>query len=441
MDLRDFIVTPFIIIGVYAAAYFLRPRLCDEVNYGYFFPALTVKIIGALAVGFIYQFYYSSGDTFSYHTHGSRIIWEVLVDDPSSGLSLLFSNDSHDLYKYSSQIIFFNDPSSFFVVQLATLFDLITFSSYSGTAVLFAFVSFLGLWYLFRAFYEMFPHLYKRIAVCALFIPSVVFWGSGILKDTIVMACLGFATWLIKRIFIDRNRSVSAVFFLLISLMVIYTVKKYVLLCYLPVTLLWVYARSMQQIRQAMLRVMLVPIFLVVTIVSGYYAVQKVGEDDPKYALDKIAQTARITAYDIGFWSGRNAGSGYSLGELDGSFGNLVAHMPQAINVSLFRPYLWEVKNPLMVLSALEAFALLVITVFLFLRSPLGFLRSLGNPNVLFCLVFSVSFAFAVGVSTYNFGTLNRYRIPLIPFYLIALTIIADRSNNERKLDVLDATE
>jgi len=441
VDLRDFIVTPFIIIGVYAAAYFLRPRLCDEVNYGYFFPALTVKIIGALAVGFIYQFYYSSGDTFSYHTHGSRIIWEVLVDDPSSGLSLLFSNDSHDLYKYSSQIIFFNDPSSFFVVQLATLFDLITFSSYSGTAVLFAFVSFLGLWYLFRAFYEMFPHLYKRIAVCALFIPSVVFWGSGILKDTIVMACLGFATWLIKRIFIDRNRSVSAVFFLLISLMVIYTVKKYVLLCYLPVTLLWVYARSMQQIRQAMLRVMLVPIFLVVTIVSGYYAVQKVGEDDPKYALDKIAQTARITAYDIGFWSGRNAGSGYSLGELDGSFGNLVAHMPQAINVSLFRPYLWEVKNPLMVLSALEAFALLVITVFLFLRSPLGFLRSLGNPNVLFCLVFSVSFAFAVGVSTYNFGTLNRYRIPLIPFYLIALTIIADRSNNERKLDVLDATE
>lgn len=441
MDLRDFIVAPFVILGVYALAFYLRPRLCDEINYKYFFPALTVKIIGALAVGLLYQFHYRGGDTFSYHTHGSRVIWEVLTNDLSTGLSLVFSTDQHDVYKYSSQIIFFNDPSSFFVVQVAALLDILTFSSYAGTAVLFAFISFLGLWYLFRTFYEMFPHLYRRIAVCTLFVPSVVFWGSGILKDTIVMACLGFGTWLIKKVFIDRKGSLLELVLLVVSLVVIFSVKKYVLLCYMPVAIFWVYARNLQRIRQVMLRLMLVPILLITAGVSGYYAVQKVGEDDPKYALDKIAQTARVTAYDIGFWSGRNAGSGYSLGELDGSFGNLLAHMPAAINVSLFRPYLWEVKNPLMLLSALEALVLLVITAFLFVRSPLSFVRSLGNPDVLFCLVFSVSFAFAVGVSTYNFGTLNRYKIPLIPFYLIALTIIADRSNNERKVEVLEATE
>lgn len=421
-------------------AYYLRPRLCDEINYRYFFPALTVKILGALAVGLIYQFYYTSGDTFSYHTNGSRIIWEALVDDPVVGLKL-FLADSHNGYKYSSRILFFNDPSSFFVVQFATVFDLLTFSSYSGTAVLFAFVSFIGLWYLFLTFYEMFPHLHRRIAICALFIPSVVFWGSGILKDTIVMACLGFATWLIKRLFVDRRISIWWLVFLFVSLFAIFTVKKYVLLCYVPVAIFWVYMESLQRVRKVMVRIMLVPLVLAITIVSGYYAVQKVAEEDPKYALDRIAQTARITAYDIGFWSGRNAGSGYSLGELDGSFGNLVAHIPQAINVSLFRPYLWEVKNPLMLLSSLEALVLLAITAFLFFRAPLAFVRSLGKPTVLFCLVFSLTFAFAVGVSTYNFGTLNRYKIPLMPFYLMALTLIADRSNSERKLEVFDATE
>jgi hypothetical protein len=186
---------------------------------------------------------------------------------------------------------------------------------------------------------------------------------------------------------------------------------------------------------------MLVPLVLIITGMSGFYAVQKIGEDDPRYALDKIAQTAKVTAYDIGFYSGKDAGSGYSLGNLDGSFESMLALFPQAVNVALFRPYLWEARNPLMLLSSLEAAALLVITLFLLFRNPFRFFRSLGEPTVLFCLVFSIVFAFAVGVSTFNFGTLTRYRIPLLPFYLLALVIIADRPKSERNDEVLELTE
>ncbi|MEI9917915.1 MAG: hypothetical protein WDO14_03825 [Bacteroidota bacterium] len=442
MDLRDFIVTPFVIMAVYAIAYVLRRRLCDSVTYRYYFPALTVKIVGALAVGFIYQFYYSGeGDTFNYHTRGSRVIWELLMDDPSAAINLIFSGDLSSHNKYMSQIVFYHDPSSFYVVRIATLFDIITFSSYTGTAVLFGFVSFFGLWCLFRTFYELFPHLVKRIAISTLFVPSVVFWGSGILKDTVVIACLGFLTWAIKRILIDRKFSFMAIISLAVSVVFIYAIKKYVLICYLPVAIFWIYAGNLRRVQSPMIRVMLFPLLLMITFVSGYLAIQKVGQNDSKYALDKIAQTATITAYDIGFYTGKNAGSSYSLGELDGSFGSLVSHLPQAINVSLFRPYLWEAKNPLMLLSSIEAFALLTITVYLFARGPLRFIKSLGNEHVLFCMVFSLSFAFAVGVSTYNFGTLNRYKIPLIPFYLLALTIIADRSKSDKKLEVLEVTE
>jgi hypothetical protein len=39
------------------------------------------------------------------------------------------------------------------------------------------------------------------------------------------------------------------------------------------------------------------------------------------------------------------------------------------------------------------------------------------DPYVLFCLVFSLIFAFAVGISSYNFGALSRYKIPCLPFY------------------------
>ncbi|HMJ71702.1 MAG TPA: hypothetical protein VK508_22555 [Cyclobacteriaceae bacterium] len=441
MELRDILVTPFVVLLLYLVAYFLRPRLTNDETRSYFFLALTLKILGALAVGFLYQNYYSGGDTYNYHTHGSRIIWEVFMDDPLKGMSMIFSPYGHGLYKYTSRIVFFTDPASFFVVRVAALFDLVTFSAYSATAVLFAFVSFLGSWFMFRAFYELFPESKKKIAACIFFVPSVIFWGSGLLKDTLVIACLGFATYGIKRIFIDKRRSLLAIVMLIISLFVIFQVKKYVLLCFLPAAIFWVYGDNLQRVQSTMLRLMLTPLIIIITVASGLFVVVKVGENDPKYAIDRLASTAKVTAYDIGFYTGKNAGSGYSLGELDGSFQGMLKLLPQAVTVSLFRPYLWESKNALMLFSSIEASALLIITLIILFRRPMRFIAALKIPTVVFCLLFSLTFAFAVGVSTYNFGTLTRYRIPMLPFYLLALVVIADGANRERKIEELEMTE
>lgn len=416
-------------MAVYALAYYLRPRLCDEDNYRYFFPALTLKIIGAIAIGFLYQFYYNGGDTFGYHTHGSRVIWETLWNHPFDAVKLMLPVDDHaPMYQYASKMSFYYDASSMVIVRIAAIVDILTFSSYSGTAVLFALVSFLGSWCLFRAFYELFPDYKHRIAIAVLFVPSVIFWGSGILKDTVVIACLGFIVYMLKTSFIDWRPSLLKIIGMLIAAYVIYEVKKYVLLCFVPAALLWIYIHNLSLIPSVVGRILVTPMIIIIGGFSAYYAVQKIGENDPRYALDRLAETARITAYDIGFYSGKNAGSGYTLGEQDGSFRGMIALFPQAVNVSLFRPYIWEAKNPLMVLASLEATALLLLTLWLLFRRPLAFIRSLADPNVLFCLTFSVTFAFAVGVSTYNFGTLTRYRIPLLPFYLIGLVIVNERT-------------
>jgi hypothetical protein len=441
LDLRDFIVTPVIILLILIGAYLMRPFMSDDTTRRYFFPALLVKLFGALAVGFIYQFYYGGGDTFNYHTLGSRVIWAAFMENPFDGMGLISNSQNPELYKYTSRIAFYYDPSSFFVVRSAAVFDLFTFSAYSGTAVLFAFVSFIGMWFFFRTFYESFPHLHRQIAICAFFIPSVFFWGSGLLKDTIIMACLGIATYQIKRIFIDKKPTPGSVFLLMLTLIVMFNVKKYVLICFLPAVLFWVYSGNLALIRSTTLKLMLLPFIICASVLTGFYLVQKVGESDSKYALDKIAQTAKVTAYDIGFYSGKDAGSGYSLGELDGSFTGMLKLAPQAINVSLFRPYLWEVKNALMLLSAIEAFILLIITVYLFVRNPVNFFRSLGSPDVLFCFVFSVTFAFAVGASTYNFGTLSRYKIPLLPFFTMGLILMADQWKRDKKLAALEDME
>ena len=82
MEIRDVIVTPVVILAVLFVAYFIRPRVTDDLTRKYFLPALVLKIFGAIVLGFIYQFYYSGGDTFNYHTHGSRHMWEAIIESP-----------------------------------------------------------------------------------------------------------------------------------------------------------------------------------------------------------------------------------------------------------------------------------------------------------------------------------------------------------------------
>jgi hypothetical protein len=77
-------------------------------------------------------------------------------------------------------------------------------------------------------------------------------------------------------------------------------------------------------------------------------------------------------------------------------------------------------------LSAIEASMFLLITLkLLLLIGPARVWRAISSdPNIQFCLTFTMIFAFAVGISTYNFGSLSRYRIPCLPLYAIALVLI-----------------
>ena len=443
MELRDVIVTPIVLFLVYLVAFYVRPFVTDSENRGYFMLGLSAKIFGALALGFIYQFYYDGGDTYNFHTHGSRHVWEAFWDSPEKGIKLLLSDGTseRDIYKYSARIPFFRDQSSYMVIRLAGLVDLFTFSTYSATAIFFAVFSFIGAWGLFLTFYEDCRERKLWIALATIFVPSVIFWGSGILKDTATLAALGICTYEVKKIFIKKRFNIFSILLLVGALFIIYSIKKYILLCYLPAVLLWVFSDNLSHVRSGVLKIMMLPLIISLTVFFGYIAVVQVGKDDARYNISSLGQTARITAYDIAFQTGRDAGSTYNLGELDGTLTGMIQLAPQAINVSLFRPYLWEVKNPLMLMSALESMILLLLTVYIFLVSFRHLRVSLLNPSVLFCLVFSLTFAFAVGVSTFNFGTLSRYKIPLIPFYLLALVFIFHSSKRARNARALESTE
>ncbi len=361
------------------------------------------------------------------------------MDSPLKGIQLLFADGNYQgqTYEYAKQIWYYRDLASYFVIRVAAVFDLFTFSSYSATAVLFACLSFSGLWMLFRTFYQLYPEIHSWLAVSCLFIPTVFFWGSGIFKDTLTLTALGWATYCTYQLFVEKNNRwmLWNGFLLLLSFFVIFSVKKYILLCFLPAALLLLIVRNLYKV-QGVARALLIP--FAVTLFGGlaYLAINQVGKDDPRYNISRLAVTAQVTAYDIRYgWGARTGdGAGYTLGELDGTWQRMIELAPAAINVSLFRPYLWEVKNPLMLLSALESLGLLLITLYVIWKIRLEVFRYILIREVLFCLTFSLIFAFAVGVSTFNFGTLSRYKIPLMPYYLVALSIVWHKHKKRKSL-------
>lgn len=445
MTYQDLVVTPLYLLIIYLIAYLIRGQVSDRNTRRYFIPALSLKIVGAISVGLIYQFYYDGGDTYNYFHHGSRYIWEAFLDSPVKAFQLIFADGTYQsgTYQYATKIWFYRDLPSYFVIRVAGFFDLFTLHTYSATAVLFACFSFGGLWAMYLSFYRFYSKLHREFAVAIFFIPSVFFWGSGLLKDTLTLGALAWAFYAVVQLFFARRRILLNVLILLISCWIIYSIKIYILLCFLPAVTLWVFLAQLPKIKSMAVKVVLLPFVLVTAALLSYWMVLEVGEENARYNLDNLAYTAESTARWLSHVSRLEGGSGYSLGDYDYSPSGIIKKIPAAVNVTLFRPYFTEVSNPVMLMAAIESLILLGITFYVLFKSIRnGALSTLWQkPVIVFCLVFSISFAFAIGFSTYNFGSLVRYKIPLIPFYLIGLFILNYYSKRSRKISALDATE
>lgn len=384
------------------------------------------KFVGAIALGLIYQFYYGMGDTFGHWNHGSRWIWEAFMDNPILGLKMMFSEAGvHEptTFKYSSNIWYYRSSASMTLIKIIAAIDLLTFRTYSTTALFFAIFSFSGSWAFYSVIQKKYPGKTKLFALAILFIPSVVFWGSGILKDTITFGSFCWMTAIAFSFFVDHKISLLKLLLCVILGLLIYSIKIYILLSFLFALSIFLLFQYLSKLNNVIQKIIVAPVLIVLFIGGGYFIIDKVSEDNSRYALDKIGETAMITAHDIRYgWGARNGdNSGYTLGTLDGTLGSLIRLAPEGIIVTLFRPMLWEVKNPLMLLAALESLVFALLTCYVIFQSKWS---KLSNPIIIFCLSFSLLFAAAVGISTFNFGTLMRYKIPVMPIYACFLALI-----------------
>ncbi|HVG11515.1 MAG TPA: hypothetical protein VM843_00870 [Flavisolibacter sp.] len=425
----DLVLTPVYLLVLHFIAKKQRDKRYPDGHplQRYYLPGLWVKFGGAIFITLVYQYYYGGGDTFIYFNH-SKVINSALGDSVSTWLDLVLRRPldaNPKIYSYAVQMPFYTDASSYTVGAVCAVLGLLCGTTYLPIALLFAYLSFTGIWAMYRTFVNLYPKLHKELAIAFLFIPSTFVWGSAVFKDTVCMFGLGWLTYTTFRLFVNRDFSVRNILLMVISFYLIYKIKIYILLGFLPALSIWLLTTYSSKIASSGLRFLVKTAVIAVACAGFLFFSRLFAQDLKRYSLENIANTASSTRNWITYASG-DEGSSYTLGKFNTDIAGMLQKFPEAVVVTLFRPFPWEAQKLIVLLSAIEALIFAYFTILAFVRNGLLTAGKVitKDPNVLFCLIFSLIFAFAVGISSYNFGALSRYKIPCLPFYAAFLVIL-----------------
>jgi hypothetical protein len=441
LGIQDIFLGIIYLVIIYAIAYGLKSQQQKKgLDSQYFIGGLTAKLIGVTAFCLVYGLYYGGGDTVDYYK-GTLALANLMTEDFNSFYSILIENElKENLHAFNAETgnpswHIYRDPSAFAVSRYSVIFGLLGAKSFLVTSLLTATFCYIGMWKLYRLFTSTYPNTKKALAICILFMPSLVFWGSGIMKDSYVLGATCWFSYNFYHVFIIRKKILVNAFLLIINISIIMTMKPYVILSILPGALLWLNNAYLKQVSSNFIKLMIIPVLGLVILVSGFFLYRNMGSLMGDYGnLDQAVEKAKIIQQDL-LREEQYGGNNYNLGEIDGTASGISSIAPLAIFTALYRPLFFEIGSPLMVISALENTILLFLTLILFLKtSPIKMMRIiLSEPLILYSIFFSLLLAFGVGMASTNFGALSRYKIPFIPYYFSAIYLIYSLNTKKKK--------
>ena len=220
---------------------------------------------------------------------------------------------------------------------------------------------------------------------------------------------------------------------MVLNLFLIINTKSYVIISLLPGMLLWLNNTYLNSIKSTILKFFLFPILISAITLIGFFGFSNLSSFMGVYGnVDSAIEQAQVIQEDL-LREDQYGGNNYDLWEIDNSLIGLISVAPIAIFTALFRPLFWEIGSPTMAVSAIENSLLLMFFLLLLIRiNPFKLFRLLiQEPFLLYCFVFSIFFAFGVGIAGTNFGALVRYKTPLIPFFFSMIYILFKKVNSK----------
>ena len=403
----------------------------DELVQKYFIKGFVYKMAGSIFLALLTQYYYGYGDTLSYYRE-SLIMREAVAQNQTTILEI-FTQD----YEYFQDKFGWEGSSAksgFVVAKISFLLTYLSFSRFLLTGCLLTGLCYFGIFKLFRVFVSLAPDKHRFISFIVIFFPSLVVYGSGVFKDPITFSALGWMVYALYEIFHRKKISVKNIIIVILSFLLIINIKSYIIAAFMVPLSISIVMGLTKNIKSVALKFVALPVFVII-LVSSYLALSSsIDEMLGAFAFEKLTES--IQGQQLGYARlADDAGSNFEIGEMEPTLGGVTKKMPVGITAALFRPFLWEVRKPIMLFTALESLFILWYTLQTIFRVGIfSFFKYIfSDTGIFFCVMFALLFSALVGLSTPNFGTLARYRIPVIPFYLFGMLLIQQRGLLRKK--------
>jgi hypothetical protein len=282
-----------------------------------------------------------------------------------------------------------------------------------GGYIFFSWIGFWGLFFFYRAFSIAVPEGRRRLYAYLVFLlPSLIFWPSGVGKEAWMVMGLGLSAFGVARVL--RGRTSNGALYTVLGLIACAFVRPHiaamVALALVVALLVRPSERSLGTLGPVVKVLVLLPVIAVsvLLIIRAQSFIQSQGLTTTKGVAGVLKQTTART---------QTGGSKFSPSVLNDPW-----LAPVATATVLFRPLVYEVKDPQSLVAAFEGSFLILLCLVRFRWIVAAFKLIRKRTYMAFCLTYMVVFVAAYS-SIANFGILVRERVQVIPFFLVLLCI------------------
>lgn len=271
------------------------------------------------------------------------------------------------------------------------------FSLISGLGILLCFASFRRMGF--------------RIPFILFCLPSVLFWSSAPLKESLAIFFLG-----VMLFSLTVQGALPRFIFITLSIFGLATSRLFLMLSLMPASALFLFIHRNKITKRKVMILILVFLFLFIGdflfIEKGLHAYILQKQHDFYNMLHSIS----------------GASSEIELIEVD-NITSLFMLYSQALLNSLIRPFLWEAHNMAAMLASMENTAILLLLLNYIRESIVKQQRP--SPIEISIIFFSVTAVCIAGASTPVLGALSRYRTPVLLLLIPVLSVPLYSKNRE----------
>jgi len=369
--------------------------------------AFLFKVAMGCLYGYIYLHAYNGDDTWMFHRY-SLLGYQTLLHHPLTFLAELgparaFADVGGQFWNGISAYIQSLDYE--FIIKPLSVFNLFSRGNYYINVVFFNFILFWGHYWLFSIFVKEFPEKRKPLLLLIFFFPPLVFWLSGIRGDGLVLfftalTLLHFRRWLYE------NKKWSVLYCMLAVIGIVIFRTEFVLLL-IPGLLAWYI--SVKFHRNA------VATFLWVFGISGMLFFASAWVLPQKNGPQLVAERQRSFM--------QLEGTRFQLDTLQPTVASFTKVLPQAVSHTFLRPYIWEAKGALQLMTAAEIIVCWLLILTAIIKKEMHWRQTLQKPVLVICLGLAITFYIFIGYTVPFPGAIVRYKaIPELLLLTIPVT-------------------